>query len=666
MTLSNIKGIGKKREKLLNEQGIHTPWDLTMRFPVRYVHRRLADPSEVQAGGVFYLEGVVANQPNVFFIRKNLSRLTFKAKAGEHTYSVSVFNQHYLRRVLFEGVRIVLYGKFETNSRVVTAQKVFLRERFEEGILPVYNVAGVSDAQFSSFALSALKETGEVDDIIPETLRKRRNLIDGNTLRKIAHSPETKQDLQDVHRRLKYEELLIYQLKSQYIKRLHQDAHGASKNVDDEALRRLKASLPFPLTASQNEAVSDIVTDMKSERAMQRMLQGDTGSGKTIVALLAAVACLSAGKQVVFMAPTEILARQHAKTLNGFLKDTPYEAALFTQSLASEERKRIEKSLASGEIPFIVGTHVLFSERTRYRDLGLLITDEQHRFGVEQRQQLKNKGLKADVLYLSATPIPRTLAMTLFGDMDVTTIDSPYGENRVRTAVASFAKESEVSRLLRETIERGEQAYLVAPRIEESAELYSVKSLYAKYRKRFGEGIAMLHGKQNVEEKEDALEGFYRGEKTILVATSVVEVGVHVENATLMVVYNAERFGYAQLHQLRGRIGRNGREGRCLLLYEGDAEVRKRLEVMEKTSDGFLLSEYDLAHRGFGDLIGTMQSGDTPLKHVNLSEDMELLKTARKDAQSLLKRYMETKDETLVPLFDTLEKKLAQDKTFSQ
>ncbi len=666
MKLSALKGIGQKREQLLNEQGLHTPFDLTLRFPVRYVHRRLVQPSEIQDSGVFYVEAEVATEPKVYFIRKNLTRLSFKALAGGKSYSVSVFNQHYLRRVLFKGVRVVLYGKFEAAKSAITAQKVFLREKFEEGILPVYNVEGVSDTQFSDFVQEALAQTGDVSELVPEDLRKKRNLIDKQSLRQKAHRPNDETDLQAVKRRLKYEELLIYQLKSQLVKRMHQDAHGSKKTVDKETLQKFIESLPFSLSSSQEKAVAEIVSDIESDKAMQRMLQGDTGSGKTVVALIAAIAALSAKKQVVFMAPTEILARQHQKTLNDYLSSTPFEAKLFIQSMDSSDKKALEKNLRTGKVKFVVGTHILFSERIRYRDLGLVITDEQHRFGVEQRQQLKNKGEKADVLYLSATPIPRTLAMTLFGDMDVTTIDSPHGQSRVTTAVASFEKESEVLRLLKEAVERDEQAYLVAPRIEESEALHSVKSLYKKYAKRFPGRIALLHGKQSVEEKEETLEAFYQGECSILVATSVVEVGVHVENATLMVVYHAERFGYAQLHQLRGRIGRNGREGRCLLLYEGDHEIRKRLEVMKETNDGFDLSEYDLAHRGFGDLIGTLQSGEAPLQYVDLREDMDLLKTAREDAQALIDRRGKTTDSTVISLFESVENALVKDKTFSQ
>ncbi len=640
MELKDVKGIGEKRARNLARQGIRTPSDLLHRFPERYIQRRLGDLEEATKGETIHLPGRVTSEPKVFFIRKNLSRLTFRAEVEGRTIAVSVFNQHYLKRTLRSGSRVVLHGRFSLDKNSFTAQKVFLRENFQEGILPVYNVEGVSDATFAKLAREVYAMlSASLVDRLPEPLRDRYRLIDKKRLLAWAHAPTTPRELHQVRRRLKYEEFLDYQLKVRLLRKRHLEEEGLAKPFSEEAVRGFMADFPFSLTASQDKALAEILADIASARAMRRMLQGDTGSGKTIVAMASAFAALDAGHQAAFLAPTEILARQHFHSARTLFRNTPYEIALLTSTTPKEERERIERGLKEGGIHFVIGTHVLFSRDIRYRRLGFVVTDEQHRFGVLQRGALSRKGEKPDVLYLSATPIPRTLAMTLFGDMDITTIDEkPHQDQVAETTVLPATEEERIHSFITATLHKGEQAYIISPTIEAGKNVKrSIAALADSMRRRHPDArVGVLHGKRPPEEKERIMEDFHEGRIDILVATTIVEVGMDVPRATLIVIHHAERLGLAQLHQLRGRVGRRDIPGRAVLLYEGDDEVRERLDFLQKESDGFAISEYDMQRRGFGDFMGTYQSGRLRFIHADIDEDLHIMKIARDDAGMIL------------------------------
>ncbi len=640
MELKDIKGIGEKRAQTLARQGIHTPSDLLGRLPERYVQRRLTDLEEAKAGETVHLPGRVTSEPKVFFIRRKLSRLTFRAEVEGETLSVSVFNQHYLKQTLYKGVSIVLHGRLSAHNMGFTAQKVFLRDNFREGILPVYNVEGVRDATFAKLAREAfILLSDSLCDRLPEPLRKRYRLIDKKTLLEWAHAPSSSRALHQVRRRLKYEEFLDYQLKVRLLRQRHMEAEGSAKPFSKETLGAFESTLPFSLTASQKQALEEILADLASRTAMRRMLQGDTGSGKTVVAMMSAFAALDAYHQVAFLAPTEILARQHFKTAQALFASTPHALALLTSTTPKEEREAIERGLAEGSIHLVIGTHVLFSRSTRYHQLGFVITDEQHRFGVLQRGALSRKGEKPDVLYLSATPIPRTLAMTLFGDMDITTIDEmPNSTKPVATTILAEKDAARVHEFIEATLRKGQQVYVISPTIDGGKEnKKSIVDIEKSLRRSHPEArVGLLHGRRPPEEKERVMEDFHEGRLDILVATTIVEVGMDVPKATLIVVHHAERLGLAQLHQLRGRVGRRDLPGRAVFLYEGDEEVRERLAFLQKSADGFAISEYDMQRRGFGDFMGTFQSGRLRFVHADVEEDLHIMKIARDDAETIL------------------------------
>ena len=459
-----------------------------------------------------------------------------------------------------------------------------------------------------------------------------------------AHQPKDDLELRSVYRRLKYEELFLYQLRVQWQKYQRTYDKGHSKPYQIHQVKTFINTLPYALTEAQKQATNTIFKDLKSEHVMQRLLQGDTGSGKTVVAFLAMLAVMSAGYQVAFLAPTEILAEQQYDTIKRWLDTTPYAIALMTGSMSLEEKQTRIKQLKNHTLDGVIGTHAIFTGAIQYAKLGLVITDEQHRFGVHQRERLRNKGESPDVLYLSATPIPRTLTMTLFGDMDLTVINQkPEGRKQVITSLVPLKEAKNLNKTLIETISKGQQAYIIAPRIENSdMDLVSVETLFNYYQKVLPKiRFAMLHGRLKSHEKELLLRQYKNKDIDVLISTTVIEVGIHVPNATLMLIFHAERFGYAQIHQLRGRVGRSALQGQCMLIYRGDDTVKERLSVLETIDDGFKLSEEDLKQRGFGDVLGTLQSGYSTFAYSHDYQDIKILKLARDDAAQTVLSFID-------------------------
>ena len=479
-----------------------------------------------------------------------------------------------------------------------------------------------------------------IKDYIPERYIEKYGFVNKKTALNIVHNPPTDEKLEEAKNRLKYEELFQFMYKINYLKLQNKKKNiGIKREIDIALVNKFIEGLPFKLTSDQNKAVTDIIKDMSSSHRMNRLLQGDVGSGKTIVSFIAMYINSMCGYQSALMAPTEILAVQHYNNLKQILKGTNIEVALLTGSTLKKDKNLIYKDLESGKISIVVGTHALIQEEVDYYNLGLVITDEQHRFGVNQRGNLQNKGLMPDILYMSATPIPRTYALTIYGDMDTSIIkEKPVGRKPVKTYLKTSAEIKDVLGMMLDELKQHHQVYVIAPLIEESetsGELATVCDLRDKMKLAFGEyyKIDIIHGKMASKAKELIMQEFLQNKIQILISTTVIEVGVDVSNATTMVIFDADRFGLSTLHQLRGRVGRGEDESKCILISDTDA---KRLHVMVEESDGFRISEEDFKLRGHGDLFGTKQSGDMTFKIASIKDDYNILLKAKKDSEEYL------------------------------
>ena len=489
----------------------------------------------------------------------------------------------------------------------------------------------------------------EVPDYIPTYICDKYHFSNKKTALNILHNPPSIEKLKEAQIRLKYEELFAFMFKINYLREQnHQEKAGLARDIQKDDVQKFIDTLPFSLTGDQLKTVWEVVDDLNASKRMNRIIQGDVGSGKTIVSIIAMYANYLSGYQSALMAPTEILAKQHYDNVCNILKDTGIRVVLLTGSMTKKEKQVIYDQLESGEVSIAVGTHALIQDDVHYQNLGLVITDEQHRFGVNQRANLKNKGLRPDVLYMSATPIPRTYALTLYGDMDVSIIkEMPKGRKPVKTYVKSESEIKDVLTMMLEELKKGHQIYVIAPLIEESdnSDLTTVNELRDKFTLAFGSHfkIGLVHGKMGALQKETIMKEFQQNHIHILISTTVIEVGVDVPNATMMVIFDANRFGLSTLHQLRGRVGRGDAESTCVLISNSDT---KRLQIMEETSDGFVIAEEDFKLRGHGDLFGTKQSGDMAFKIANVKSDYKILVQARDDSRE----YLLNKDFDTEPL----------------
>ena len=639
--LESIKGIGPKLKDKLIRNNIYDCFDLINKFPSRYEIYQLTTLSDAVDGIRVTLEGKVSSSPIVSYIRKNFNRLSFKVIIEGRSFNVSIFNRDYLRNILDVGIDIVLTGTIDRLKSTFTATTLKLKKNFKNEIEAIYNVEGVSDSQFNKIVKLAIEEYSYlITDDLPVALVNKYKLIKYKELLKIVHNPSTMKDLEKITRRIKYEELFKFEFKIQYIRLKNKARKSIVKKYDINEVKRFIKELPFTLTDDQKKVTNEIMIDIKSPYIMNRLLQGDTGSGKTVVAGITIAAVLTAGYQVALMAPTEVLAKQHYKTFTKLFSNFDYEIVYLSGKLNKEERKTRLEIIKNNPGCLIIGTHALFSNDVRYNNLGYVITDEQHRFGVNQRQKLREKGFKPDVLYLSATPIPRTLAISLFGDMDISTIrEKPKSRKKVETKLFSNKELKLVYMLIEEQLRENHQVYVVTPLIIESEkmDLSNAQKVFSDMQKYFkGYSVGLMHSKIKQEDKDKVMEMFNDNKINILVSTTVIEVGVDVPNATLMIVFNSDRFGLSQLHQLRGRVGRSNLPSYCLLIYKEDKEIKERLEIMEKTDDGFLLSEEDLRLRGPGDFFGYRQSGDLKFNKANIVTDAHILEVAKKDALEIL------------------------------
>ena len=658
--LETIKGIGPKMKEKLNRNDIYDCFAIINRFPSRYEIFHLIELKDVVDQKRVTLEGKVTSPPIVNYIRRNFNRLSFNLIIENRSFKVYIFNRDYLKNILDIGVDIVVTGTIDRLKNTFTATTLKLKKNFKNEIEPIYNIEKISDHHFNKFVQASIKEYGHlIKDELPASLIKKYRLITYHELLKIVHNPLTKKDLDKIDRRIKYEELFKFQFKMQYLKLKNKSKKNAIKKYDINEVKEFISKLPFELTTDQKHVTNEIIRDIKSPYVMNRLLQGDTGCGKTVVAAITVLSVLSSGYQVALMAPTEILAKQHYKTMSKYFEHTKYQIVYLSGKLTSADRTQKLNKIKTNSNILIIGTHALFSDDVRYNNLGYVITDEQHRFGVNQRKKLREKGFNPDVLYMSATPIPRTLAISLFGDMDISTIrEKPKNRTKVETKLFTSNQIDLVYLLVAEELKRNHQVYVVTPLILESEtlDLSNAQKVYKEFSSRFKDYyVGMLHSKIKSEDKDQVMKLFEENEINILVSTTVIEVGVDVPNATLMIVLDSERFGLSQLHQLRGRIGRSSLKSYCLLLYNETEKAKERLEILEKTDDGFKLSEEDLRLRGPGDFFGYRQSGDMKFKKASIVEDAKILEIARDDALTILTNKDSYRDKEYSLMFNYLK-----------
>ena len=540
------------------------------------------------------------------------------------------------------GKEITLIGKYNSLKNTFVASNIVL-SKIEEGTIEskYHLTSGISNKQISKYVDSALREKIEVPDYIPEEYNNSYNFINKREAIYYIHKPSSIEEIKKAKLKLIYEELFTFMFKINYLKYSNaKEENNESKKDNFDKVNNFIDNLPFKLTEDQILAVNDIHKDLISKSRMNRLVCGDVGSGKTIVGVIASYECFLSGYQSALMAPTEILATQHFDNIKNLLKDTNMKVELLLGSTKKKDKEEIYKRLENGGIDLIIGTHALISEKVSFKNLGLVITDEQHRFGVNQRNSLRNKGNTPDILYMSATPIPRTYALTIYGDMDISLIKTkPSGRKEIKTIIKSDKEIKDVLSLMLNEIKEGHQVYVVSPLIEEGEEeessLTTVNELKEKLDIAFNKKVKIdiLHGKLSKEEKEKVMNDFKEGRAKVLVSTTVIEVGVDVKNATMMVIFNAERFGLATLHQLRGRIGRNSLESTCILVGKDDNE---RLKVLEESSDGFYITEKDFEMRREGDLFGTKQSGDMSFKIADIKRDFKVLLKTKEDSEEFL------------------------------
>ncbi len=642
MQLKDVKGIGPKSLSLLNKINIYTVEDLVTHYPFRYEILERCNLADTLDGGKIIIDGKIESVPILMHFKAGLNKMNFRLVTASGVVGVSIFNRAFLKSQLTVGTGVTVIGKFDKTKNVITASDIKLETLMNKAkIEPVYHcTAGLTNKNMSTYINMAILMFGkEIFDYIPESYLEKYNFLNKKTSINIIHNPSTIEKLKEVTIRLKYEELFAFMFKINYLKVQNKKKNtGLVRNIDRNKINAFINKLPFKLTDDQYKAVDEILDDLASHNRMNRLLQGDVGSGKTIVSFIAMLANDFSGYQSALMAPTEILATQHYNNLKTFLKDSSINVELLTGSTPKKEKLRIYEGLKDGSISMIIGTHALIQDEVEYNNLGLVITDEQHRFGVHQRANLQNKGVKPDVLYMSATPIPRTYALTIFGDMDVSTIKMrPKGRQKVETFVKKNSEIKDVLGLMYKELQAGHQVYVIAPLIEDSenSDLATVCNLRDQMKLAFGDRykIDIVHGKMAALAKDAIMKQFMQNKIQILISTTVVEVGVDVSNATTMVIFDADRFGLSTLHQLRGRVGRGTSKSQCILISDSDTD---RLKIMETVDDGFVISEEDFKLRGHGDLFGTKQSGDMTFKIANIREDYKILLQAKKDSKEYL------------------------------
>lgn len=668
--ISCIKGVGPKVCQILNKCGIFTVIDLLLYFPRDYKEVNLYE----NLNDVNNKEEVIINAALLEIKRdirtkggKVLTTLLFSE--GENIFKCQWFNQPYMKNHFVIGNVYLLKGKIQIykgentllNPSVVKENILSKDVKLSKSIMPIYPLKeGIKNKLLIKLINEALSQVS-IEENLPEEIVNRYKFCSLNKAMSVIHKPKDINELQEAKRRLKFQELFTYSLKTLLLRNYRDKSNnGIAFKIYDE-INNLMDSLPYNLTNAQKRVVTEILSDQKRNKCMNRLVQGDVGSGKTIVAIIALFNIVKNGYQGAFMVPTEILAKQHYKETLKILSSFNVRVELLTGSTSKKEKEKIKGNLKEGNIDIIIGTHALIEDNVEFANLGLIITDEQHRFGVMQRSKFFNKGTNIDVLVMTATPIPRTMALYLYGDLDISLIDElPPGRQKIYTYCIDIKKRYRAYNFAQKEIEEGRQVYIVCPLVEENEDLKlsSVEKLYDELKENYFKDIeiAILHGKMSSKDKDIIMEKFKSNEIKILISTTVIEVGINVPNASLMIVENSERFGLAQLHQLRGRVGRGPYKSYCILLSEIKNEItKKRMETMVNSSDGFYIAEQDLQIRGTGEIFGLRQHGDEGFILSNLSEDINLLKEANREAKDIIKSENENYKLLINYIYNKLE-----------
>lgn len=644
--VGTLSGVGPARQKALAELGINTVADLLTYYPFRYDDLQVKDVNEIADQEKVTLKGTVASEPVLARFGRKKNRLNFRLLIDHDVYMVTFFNQPYLMKQIETGQPIAVYGKWDAKRSSLSGMKIINPNNADSAFGSIYPASkAVRQATLQKLIKQAYDEYGDdIENIIPGSLQEKYRLLSRRQMIHDMHFPASQDASAAARRSATYEEFLLFQMQMQELKQSDATTNGIAIHYDNDRLKAFIKTLPFELTRAQKRVVNEICLDLKSPQHMNRLLQGDVGSGKTIVAAIVMYAAITAGYQAALMAPTEILAEQHANNLAGVFADTDVNVALLTGSTKPAARKTLLAALASGEINLLIGTHALIQDGVVYQNLGLVITDEQHRFGVNQRAAFRQKGGQPDALAMTATPIPRTLAITAYGEMDVSEIDElPAGRQPIQTTWVRSNQANSALSFVRQQIDGGSQAYVVTPLIEESETLdvKNAEALSANLQDYFGTTVkvGLLHGRLKPEEKEAVMAAFKAGDIQVLVSTTVIEVGVDVKNATIMMIYDADRFGLAQLHQLRGRVGRGSKASYCILVADPkNQQGIERMKTMTETTNGFVLAQKDLELRGAGDVLGVKQSGMPAFKVGDPIADLNVLQVAQQDAHAIVQQ----------------------------
>lgn len=658
-----LPGVGPKRVENLNELGIYTVEDLLSYYPFRYEDIQEKELNEIQDQEKVTLKGLVVSEPVVSRYGYKKNRLTFRMMQDHAVINVSFFNQAYLKDKVVLSEEIAVYGKWDAKRKALNGMKILAAKQEGEEFAPIYHVnKKVRQSSLIQLIRTGFERYGAlIPEILPQSLIDKYRLMPRPEAMGAMHFPANPEQGHQAKRRIVFEEFFLFQLKIQGLKRQEKaEKNGLAILYDVDRLKHFTQRLPFELTDAQKKVTNEICRDLMSPSHMQRLLQGDVGSGKTVVAAIALYATMTAGFQGALMVPTEILAQQHMESLQQLFDPLEVHIALLTGSTKAKERREILNQLATGEIDIIIGTHALIQEDVLFHRLGLVITDEQHRFGVNQRRILREKGLKPDVLFMTATPIPRTLAITAYGEMDVSIIDEmPAGRIPIETRWIRPPQLETVLEWMQKELAAGHQAYIICPLIEESESLdvKNATEIFEHMAAFFNPDyqVGLLHGKMKNQEKEAIMQAFKENQLQLLVSTTVIEVGVNVPNATVMLIMDADRFGLAQLHQLRGRVGRGADASYCILVANPKNEMGvERMKIMTETNNGFILSEKDLELRGPGEVFGARQSGLPQFIVGDIVTDFPILEVAQQEAAAIWQQ----KDWWVLPEYQGLVTKI--------
>lgn len=645
ISVAELPGVGPKRLDAIKSLGINSIYDLLFYFPFRYEDMEVKSLDDAVDQEKILLKGIVASEPVVVRFGYKKNRLNVRVLVENESVMVTFFNQPWIKDKFETGNEVAVYGKWNENRRSLTGMKVIGSSQ-QDTIDSVYSVnKNIHQKTLVNLIKLAFdKYQDEIESIIPEYLLEKYQLMDDRSMVKGMHFPNSEEENESARRSAKFREFFLFECGIQSVKaKDEQENDGLVEDYDENYVNKFIETLPFQLTNAQNKVVNEILADMKSDHHMNRLLQGDVGSGKTIVAVIAMLAAVTAGFQAAIMAPTEILAQQHFEKIGNLLESLHIRTSILTGSQTKKEHDTIAENIREGRTNVIVGTHALIQDSVDFKNLGLIVIDEQHRFGVNQRKALREKGNNPDVLAMTATPIPRTLAITTYGDMEVSRIDElPAGRKKIETYWIRSQKVEQMYKFVSKQLANKAQVYVVTPLISESEkiDLKNAELIYDKFNELYAPKykIGILHGQMSNDDKEEIMNKFSHQEIDVLVSTTVIEVGVDVPNASVMVIYDANRFGLSQLHQLRGRVGRGEKQSYCILIADPKNDVAlERMKILTSTNDGFVLAEEDLKMRGSGDLLGSKQSGLPDFKVGNPIADFNILQTAQIEAEQIFK-----------------------------